>query len=114
MKFIEAPNARIVRALSVPSWTHPWTGTLQGTSLAFSIIRAFIGEFRSKYLLTVSLKTVKTKLSGILRYAFIFKAALDHAFSHDRGLIIDNPGNIVLEITAALSPILNKHPFTLA
>lgn len=113
MESIEASNARVVRALCVASRANSRTRTLQRTSLAFTVIRAFVGEFRAKYFLAVPLKTVEAKFCGVFRDAFVFKATLDHRFCDYGCLIINNPSNIVLEITAALSSIFDEHPFAL-
>ena len=113
MEFIKAPYAGIVWALSIACRTHSGTRTLQGASLALAIIRTFIAEFRAKYFLAVSLKTVEAKLSSIFRDTFIFKTALYHRFCDNRCFFIDNPCHIVLEITAALSSIFDKYTLAL-
>jgi hypothetical protein len=113
MEFIETPNAGIVWALSVASRTYSGTWALQRASFTLAIIRTFVTEFRAKYFLAVSLKTVETKFCGVFWHTFIFKAAFYHRFCNNRCSIIDNPCDIVLEITAALSSILNKYPLAL-
>jgi hypothetical protein len=113
MKFIETSNACIVGTLSITSWTNPWTRAIQWTPFAFPVVRAFISELRSKYFLAVPLETVKTELCSVFWHAFIFKATFYHAFCHNSCGIIKNSGNIVLEVSTALSSFLDKNSFTL-
>jgi hypothetical protein len=113
MELIETPDASIIGALSIARRTNSGTWTIQRTSLAFAIIRTFVTELRAKYFLTVPLKAVEAKLGCIFRHAFVFKAAFYHRFCHNRCLIIGKPCYIVLEVTAALSPIFYKYTLAL-